>query len=157
MSLLVETVVANGKEFDIDLPKDTKINPTLITEALVEQPGLVAYYGELKAQATFSLAQVKDELESLKARIRKSTKMKNADIKMTVQDLQDAVDMDPSVADMKEMYNEVELVYEKAAACVNAMKERGTALVTIATLARYEHSAIDTIMEETAKTSRRKG
>ena len=76
MVLLKEVIEVNGKKFQIDLNKDTKINATNITECLVEQPGLVAYYGEIKAQATYIVALVKDELESSRALARAAAKAK---------------------------------------------------------------------------------
>jgi hypothetical protein len=156
MSLLKEDIHANGKLFEIDLPKDTKLDSVNISDSLYQQPGLVAYYGEFKAQALYERNRVADQLETARVLARDKVRRKNDEGKrLTKEQLSDMVEMLPEIVAMRLELMEAELTLEKATVCVNSIKERGTSMTNITTLVRYERGAVDVIMEEGARSKRR--
>lgn len=144
----------NGEQWELSA-KDTVINMETLSEHLSEQPGLVAYYGNVKSIFQERVNTLKTTIELFMA--AKRTELRNAaEGKRTYkEELNDAIMATDEYIELVKELHMAESSYEKAAVFFQAMRDKGMALNSLCSVYKAELFVNDKVMENTFREKRR--
>lgn len=149
------------------------IDQDRLSEALSDQPGYVAFYGELKAallkEAEICKAALEEKLAEARIWVRnqqnaeqEAPKEKGTDKaakkpkkQLSIPEVADYAILDPDVKQARTEYIEALGAYERARCWYDAAKDRGQTLYTMASIRKTEAFANDRVTEEALKQKRR--
>ena len=123
-----------------EIKKDSAINPSDLSQAMMDQPGLTAHYGTQLALAEFQENKVRQLRDARAAvadnRIRERVREESG--KITEAAIEKEIDRHPSVIQAQSALNEAKLVVGIAKGAVEAMKHRRDMLIQMGAQARAE-------------------
>jgi hypothetical protein len=132
-------VVVHGRTFHVDLVADTYIDPDSITTEYAKQPALLAWYGVIYQQASNAYENAKTELDIFEARacgeVRKLIDKKE---KVTETFIKQYVMADEDYVSRRHAVDELHAQADLAKRAFEAIKEKGSALVSLGAHIRSE-------------------
>lgn len=149
-------VTISGEDFELNLSEDTEANIEDLSDNLSKQPGLLAYYGELKVKAQAQFNDIKAVLDLFMAEERNKIRKTTNEKRIYKDDINDQIVVKEEYNLLSQQLREAENILEKVSAAYTAVRDRGMALNSMASIYKAEMFVNDKVMEETFKERRRK-
>lgn len=151
-----EKVVIFGEEYEISPNEDTVVNIEDLSDNLAKQPGLLAYYGDLKVKAQKQVNDNRALLELFMAQERNKIREATSGKRLYKDDMNDLIYVKEEYRFLEECLRESEYTLEKVSAIYSAVKDKGMTLNSMASMYKAEMFVNDKIMEENFRERRKK-
>jgi hypothetical protein len=154
--LASQNVTIFEEEYELNLSEDTEVSIENLSEDLSRQPGLLAYYGELKVRAQRQLNETKAMLDLFMAEERNKIRAATEGKRLYKEDLTDQIFVKQDFITLSDLLRKAEHTFEKVSAAYAAVKDKGMALNSMASIYKAEIFVNDKVMEETFRERRKK-
>lgn len=144
----------NGEAFELN-PKDTIINMETLSDHLSEQPGLIAYYGNVKAIFQERVSAIKNIIEIFMAEERTKLRAAAGGKRSYKEELNDQIMATEDYVNLVKDLHMAENNYERASVFFQAMRDKGMALNSLCTVYKSEMFVNDKVMETKFREQRR--
>ncbi len=155
---LLQSIVVSisGEDYELNLSEDTEANIEDLSDNLSKQPGLLAYYGELKVKAQANVNEIKATLDLFMAEERNKVRASTEGKRRYKDDLNDLIIVKEEFSILSQELRNAEHVLDQVSAAYTAVRDRGMALNSMASIYKAEMFVNDKVMEETFKERRKK-
>lgn len=155
---LLQSIVVSisGEDYELNLSEDTEANIEDLSDNLSKQPGLLAYYGELKVKAQANVNEIKATLDLFMAEERNKVRASTEGKRLYKDDLNDLIIVKEEFSILSQELRNAEHVLDQVSAAYTAVRDRGMALNSMASIYKAEMFVNDKVMEETFKERRKK-
>jgi cell division protein ZapA (FtsZ GTPase activity inhibitor) len=155
---LLQSIVVSisGENYELNLSEDTEANIEDLSDNLSKQPGLLAYYGELKVKAQANVNDIKATLDLFMAEERNKVRASTEGKRLYKDDLNDLIIVKEEFSILSQELRNAEHVLDQVSAAYTAVRDRGMALNSMASIYKAEMFVNDKVMEETFKERRKK-
>jgi hypothetical protein len=143
-----------GEQFELNA-KDTIINMESLSEHLSEQPGLIAYYGNIKAVFQEKVNALKNTIEIFMASERTKLREKSDGKRTYKEELNDQILASEDYINLVKELHTAENNYEKASVFFQAVRDKGMALNSLCSVYKAEMFVNDKVFEEKFRGQRR--
>ncbi len=145
----------NGEQYELNV-SDTVINMDQLSTHLSEQPGLVAYYGNIKAIFQERVDSLKNTIEIFMAAERSKLR-KAAEGKRTYkEELNDVIMATDDYVELVKELHAAENSYERASVFFQAIRDKGMALNSLCSIYKAEVFTNGSVYEDRFRQQRRK-
>lgn len=144
----------NGESFELN-PKDTVINMESLSDHLSEQPGLIAYYGNIKAIFQERVNSLKNTIEIFMAAERTKLREASGGKRTYKEELNDQIIATEDYINLVKDLHAAENNYEQASTYFQAVRDKGMALNSLCSIYRSEMFVNDKVFEEKFRQQRR--
>lgn len=144
----------NGEQYELNA-SDTVINMDQLSDHLSQQPGLIAYYGNIKAIYQEKVSSLKNTIEIFMAAERTKLRAVAEGKRTYKEELNDAIMATEDYIELVKELHAAENNYEAAAVFFQAIRDKGMALNSLCTVYKAEMFVNDKVMESEFKEKRR--
>ena len=145
----------NSEGFELNAD-DTVIHIDQLSEHLSQQPGLLAYYGDIKVRMQEHVSRLKTTLDIFMAGERNKIREANKENKrIPKDDINDQIIVTEEYINLIKELRLAEHQYEIASAFYNAIRDKGMSLNSMASIYKAEMFVNDKVMESTFREQRR--
>jgi|ERR1035437_10057454 hypothetical protein len=144
----------NGEQFELN-PKDNVINMESLSDHLSEQPGLIAYYGNIKAVFQEKVSALKNTIEIFMASERTKLREASKEKRTYKEELNDQIIATEDYINLIRDLHSAENNYEKASVAFQAIRDKGMALNSLCSVYKAEMFVNDKVFEENFRNKRR--
>ena len=144
----------NGEQFELN-PKDNVINMESLSDHLSEQPGLIAYYGNIKAVFQEKVSALKNTIEIFMASERTKLREASKEKRTYKEELNDQIIATEDYINLVRDLHMAENNYEKASVAFQAIRDKGMALNSLCSVYKAEAMVNNKVYEERFRNQRR--